>query len=150
MAVKQEPPGPGCAWHRAVATACPGKRPQAGSPGQAPSLLCTGPSDRNRRSQVQRTEQLSWYIKKFPRTAVTEQPRHPHTLIVSWTLAELPLTHKPTALEILQLGIKRTASELVHLVTRTEPKTKGICNSKHSPIQGQSFPVSRIRHMCKV
>lgn len=119
------------------------------APSRAPSPLCTGPLDRDQRSWVQKTEQLPWYIKKFPRTAAKEQPQHPNTLIVTWTLAELPLTHKPTALEILQLGIKCTASELIRLVRHTEPMTKSICKSKHSWIQGQSFPVSRILHMRK-
>lgn len=121
-----------------------------GAPSRAPSPLHMGPSDRGWRSQDQKTEQLLWYIKKFPRTAVKEQPQHPNTLIVTWTLAEVPLTHKPTALEILQPGIRSAASELIHLVTHTEPMTKSICNSKHSRIQGQSFPVSSILHMCKV
>lgn len=122
MEVKQEPPCPGCTPNGAPAAARPGKR--QGVPARLLPCCAREPSDRDRRSHVQRTEQLSRYIKKFPRTAVKEQPQHPNTLIVSWTLAELPLTHKPTALEILQLGIKHGASELVHLVTHTRARDK--------------------------
>lgn len=56
--------------------------------------------------------------KSTPRTA-KEQSQHPNTLIVTWTLAELMLTQKRTALKILQLGINCAASELVHPATHT-------------------------------